>query len=269
MAVKSLAHHIRGKHIKVFCVNTTAVNYVNQMGGTKSTSCNDICQEIWEWCAENDAWITCSHIPGRGNCRRCISKVQWQTWMEVEDIFRELCEFFGVPSIDLFLSRLNKQVPHFCSWQPDSDAEHFNAFFISWSQFDSVYIFPPFVLIVKCLKKMCAEMARGWLIVPLWPSQPWMGTRLKMLINEPQLIMRRKDVLQQLSAAEDHPIMKHARLMVYLLSGNSYEQEAYRWQVWTSSWPPGEQQRRNSIDHMSTSGYNFVTKGTSIPWLPL
>ena len=29
LAVKLLAHHIRGKHIKVFCDNTTPVNYVN------------------------------------------------------------------------------------------------------------------------------------------------------------------------------------------------------------------------------------------------
>ena len=47
--------------------------------------------------------------------------------------------------------------------------------------------------------------------------------------------------------------------MACLLSSNSYEQEAYQQQVWTSSWPPGDQQWRNSIDHMSTRGYNFVT----------
>ena len=122
-------------------------------------------------------------------------------WKLNEDIFRELCEIFGVPNIYLFASRLNKQVSHFCSWQPDPDAEHFDAFSISWSQFDLAYIFPSFALIARCLQKMCAEMARGWLIVPMWPSQPWMGTLLKMLINKPQLIMSRKDVLRQPSAA--------------------------------------------------------------------
>ena len=122
----------------------------------------------------------------------------------------------------LRISPLNpgSTVPRFCSWQPDPDAEHFDAFSISWSQIDLVYIFPSFALIARCLQKMCAEMARGWLIVLMWPSQPWIGILLKMLINEPWLIMR-KDVLRQLSAAEEHPIMKHTRLMACLLSSNS------------------------------------------------
>ena len=34
-------------------------------------------------------------------------------WKFNEDIFKELCGKFGVPSIDLFASRLDKQVPSF------------------------------------------------------------------------------------------------------------------------------------------------------------
>ena len=51
----------------MFCDNTTAIAYVNEMGGTKSLICNEICTEIWKWCLEIDAWITCSHIPGKDN----------------------------------------------------------------------------------------------------------------------------------------------------------------------------------------------------------
>ena len=46
-AVKSFAHLLKGKHIKVFCDSATAVAYVNQMGGTKSPACNDICRNLW------------------------------------------------------------------------------------------------------------------------------------------------------------------------------------------------------------------------------
>lgn len=136
LAIKSFAHQIKGKHIKVLCDNTTAVNCVNQMGSTKSTSCNDISREIWEWCAENNAWITCSHIPGKGNILADAASQKFNDrheWKLNEDIFRELCGIFGTPSIDLFASRLNKQVPRFCSWQPDPDAEHSDAFSICWS----------------------------------------------------------------------------------------------------------------------------------------
>ncbi|XP_045101334.1 uncharacterized protein LOC123498236 [Portunus trituberculatus] len=201
------------------------------MGGTKSLSCNDICWDLWGWCAENNVWITCPHIPGSDNSMADAASRQFNDrheWKLNVGIFRELCNIFSVPSIDLFASRLNNQVPRFCSWHPNPEAEHFDAFSITWSQFPLVYIFPPFALIARCLQKMHAEMARGWLIVPLWLSQPWMGTPLlKMLIREPRLIMWRKDILRHPSSEEEHPVMKHTRLMAYLLSDTFHRGVAY------------------------------------------
>ncbi|XP_076058479.1 uncharacterized protein LOC143035496 [Oratosquilla oratoria] len=47
LTLKSFANEVRGKHIKVFCDNTTAVNYINEMGGTKSVACNNVSSDIW------------------------------------------------------------------------------------------------------------------------------------------------------------------------------------------------------------------------------
>lgn len=46
--------------------------------------------------------------------------------------------------------------------------------------------------------------------------------------------------------------------MACLLSGNSYDQEAFRGQVRTLSWHPGDTQLRDNIEHMSPDGYSFV-----------
>ena len=57
----------------------------------------------------NDVWLTCSHIPGNVNylmdamSRKFNDRHEWKL---DENIFNELCEIFGVPSIDLFTSRL-------------------------------------------------------------------------------------------------------------------------------------------------------------------
>lgn len=83
-----------------------------------------------------------------------------QEWKLNEAIFKELCCVFGVPNTDLLASRLNKQVPPFCSWQPDPEAEHFDAFSINCSHFELVNIFPPFALIARGLKK-CVWRRRG------------------------------------------------------------------------------------------------------------
>lgn len=160
-------------------------------------------------------------------------------WKLNELIFQDLCHIFGTPSIDLFASRLNKQVAYFCSWKPDPEAAYFDAFSIKWMIFDLCYIFPPFSLITRCLQKTRAERAKGWMVVPLWLSQPWMGMILRMLVDHSRIIMRRKDVLTHPSSAEMHPIMKHTRLMACLLSGRHSENGAYLQRVQTSSWPPG------------------------------
>lgn len=174
-----------------------------------------ISTSIWEWCVANNAWVTCSHIPGKENVMADIASRRVNDrhkWKLNELIFQDLCHIFGTPSIDLFASRLNKQVAYFCSWKPDPEAAYFDAFSITWTIFDLCHTFPPFSLITRCLQKMRAERAKGWMVVPLWPSQPWMGMILRMLVDHPHIIMRRKDVLTHPSSVEMHPIMKHSDL---------------------------------------------------------
>ncbi|XP_045139142.1 uncharacterized protein LOC123520690 [Portunus trituberculatus] len=114
-SMQAFAHELEGRHISFFCDNTTAINYVNEMGGTKSKSCNDASSQIWDWCLEHKSWITCSHIPGKvADLAFCTSNDRHE-WKFNPHIFTTLCNVFGTPSIDLFASRLNKQVTTFCS----------------------------------------------------------------------------------------------------------------------------------------------------------
>ncbi|XP_063886264.1 uncharacterized protein LOC135114296 isoform X2 [Scylla paramamosain] len=76
-------------------------------------------------------------------------------------------------------------------------------------------------MLSRCLQKLREERTRGWIILPLWPSQPW------MLVDDPRVIQRRKNVLMHPSTAEEHPIMKHTNLMACQLSGNNLENVAY------------------------------------------
>ncbi|XP_076035569.1 uncharacterized protein LOC143021750 [Oratosquilla oratoria] len=188
------------------------------------------------------------------------------SWMR--NFLKKLSIIFGTPNIDLFASRLNKQVPQLCSWRPDpeSNCDEFN---LNWATLGLIYIFPTFSLIARCLQKLRAEGARGWMIVPFWTSQPWMGALLRLLVEDPRIIMRRKKVLVWPLSMEEHPIMSHTRLMACLLSGKACENEAYLKKVRTLSWHHGNLELANNTDHISTGGHNFVIDGTSIPLLPL
>lgn len=103
----------------MFCDTVTAVHYVTVLGGMSSAVCNDICLQIWNWCGRHGAWLMCSHVPGAltlladGASRRFTDRYDR---LLNGDIFPVLCSEFGVPSIDLFASRLRDQVPRFCSW---------------------------------------------------------------------------------------------------------------------------------------------------------
>ena len=47
--------------------NNTAVAYINNMGEVRSNLCYDIGFDIWQWAAEQQLWISATHIPGPKN----------------------------------------------------------------------------------------------------------------------------------------------------------------------------------------------------------
>ena len=172
--LKSLCKE-KSQHVKVMTDNTTALAYVKHMGGVRSLECNDIAHEIWLWCEQKSIWITIAHIPGVQNVvadyksRHFSDNVEWK---QNPLLFYRICVCFGEPQIDLFASRLNRQVQTFVSWYPDPDAVAVDAFTIAWTN-SFFYAFPHFSCIARCITKILKEGARGILVVPWWPTQPW------------------------------------------------------------------------------------------------
>ncbi|CAG2245706.1 unnamed protein product [Mytilus edulis] len=66
-AVQSFREKIKHNHVKVLTDNTTAVAYINNIGGSKSLDCNEISRSLWLLCIENGIWLSCTHIPGKLN----------------------------------------------------------------------------------------------------------------------------------------------------------------------------------------------------------
>jgi len=51
LGLRSLCSEVSNKHIRVQSDNTlTTVVYINAMGGIRSTDCNDMALQIWQWC---------------------------------------------------------------------------------------------------------------------------------------------------------------------------------------------------------------------------
>jgi ribonuclease HI len=66
-ALQAFHDLVKNTHIKILTDNSTAVSYINNMGGVKSDDCNLISKKIWIWCIKHNIWISCSHIAGKKN----------------------------------------------------------------------------------------------------------------------------------------------------------------------------------------------------------
>ena len=76
LTVKSYRRSWLGKKdIKVKSNNTTAITYINNMGGGVSASekCNELAKHLQYFCIQQNIWISAIHIPGKD--RRTLQQV--------------------------------------------------------------------------------------------------------------------------------------------------------------------------------------------------
>ena len=56
-------------------------------------------------------------------------------WMLDPHVFNNIMSHFQFqPEVDLFATRVNKQINQFVSYGPDPDSTHVNAFTLDWSE---------------------------------------------------------------------------------------------------------------------------------------
>ena len=58
MALRAYCAEHTHIHVKLDTDNITAIAYIHHMGGTKSANCNELANEMWEWCIERRIWVT-------------------------------------------------------------------------------------------------------------------------------------------------------------------------------------------------------------------
>lgn len=218
-ALKIFAAQLKDCEILLRIDNTTAIAYINKMGGVQYTYLNDLARAIWQWCEHRDIYVTASYVSSKDNfeadseSRVKKTETEWQLADYAYDtIIREL----GQPEIDLFASRLNKKCKLFISWKPDPEAYRVDAFTCPWERY-FFYAFPPFCLILKTLNKIIQDKAEGIVVVPLWPSQPWYPIFKKLLKSRLVSFKPSKKLLSS-PFSNHHPLHDQLTLVAGILS---------------------------------------------------
>lgn len=266
-ALQSLSDKIMNKHVQILSDSSTAVCYVNNMGGVRSPACNDVSRKIWLLCMEKNAWVSCAHIPGKLNAadepsRRFNDQLEWEL---DTDVYMRICSIWGKPTIDLFASRLNKKENCFCSWKPDPCAAFIDAFSINWSEYDC-YIFPPFSLISRCIRKIQSDGTRATILVPLFTTQVWYPMLLKILVDRPVILPKTEKILSLPHKDGAHPLAKRMVMIACRVSGIHSEQEDFQNSLSEYSWHHGEHQLNRDTKRIYQDGFHSVVNGKLIPY---
>ena len=270
-ALRSLCTDLKNVHIRVQSDNVTTVCYINSMGGSKARECNSIAKRIWLWCLDRNIWISAAHIPGTSNivADNCSRSFNDSTeWKLDPKVFGKINEIWGPFDLDMFASRLNKQIEAYASWKPDPFATFIDAFSVPWSGI-YLYAFPPFSMIGHCIQKLQQDMAEAVMIVPVWPTQSWFSKLLEMLVDVPRNLPCRQNLLTLPHSTKTHPLWKKMKLMICRVSGESSKPSEFRRKYGKSSESRGEARRGPSIQWPLRDGKCFVVKGVLIQLVPL
>ena len=191
----------RGSVVALQGDNSTALAYIRNQGGTRSSSCLLEARKILLWAEERDILLLPRFVPGELNVRADAlsreSQVLQSEWVLHPDICRALWRLWGAPLVDLFASSKNNRLPNFCSPLPEAEAWGTDAFLQDWAGLD-LYAYPPTKVLGRVLQKFRqSPRCRLTLIAPGWTKQAWFPDVLDLLVDHPRRLPVRRNLLRQ------------------------------------------------------------------------
>ncbi|XP_038072759.1 uncharacterized protein LOC119741137 [Patiria miniata] len=266
-ALKHFQSDVRGQAVLVRCDNATVLAYINHQGGTRS---GHLCALTWDltlWCIHHGIALSAVHIPGEENVtadalsRGWIATTEWSLLPQVaQSIFR----LIDRPHVDLFASRMNNQLPIYCTRGPDPNAWQTDALSVRWDSL-LAYAFPPISLVSRVLTKIEQEDCGILLIALFWPRQPWFPWLVRLLVHRPVILPRRADLLYQPSSGISHQAPGDLHLTCWVLSRDPSAQQAFRDELQQLQPSPAEPQP----ERCTIADYAFSLNGVDgNPFIP-
>lgn len=169
--LEQLASNLQNCQILIRCDNTTAISYINKMGGSRYLQYYTLAHEIWTWAQSRHNFLIASYIPSKENTTAdTLSRLPNPDteWSLSDSAFQRIIKLFGMPQIDLFASSWNAKCQSYISRFPEKQAVLIDSFTSNWCQW-FFYAFPPFSLALRTLVKIKNDKAEGILVVPNWP----------------------------------------------------------------------------------------------------
>ena len=257
LTLQSFCKDKQNLHVRIYMDNTTSCSYILKYGG-KVPELDAMAREIWFWCLERNIHLSAGHVAGVENCeadeesRTINDDTEWALQQKVFDEIKNLHPYL---SVDLFASRLNHKLEKYVTRRADPNAMAIDAFSFVWKN-DYFFIFPPFSLIGRILRKIEEDEADAIIVAPVWRTQSWWPCLLSLISAECHQITRtNKTLYLPHKPGKVHPI-RTMRLGIFPISGKHSKVEAYHKKLANSFWAHGGNPPKNNITPTSISGYH-------------
>ena len=189
--------------IKVKTDSIVAFAYINRMGGRIPQLCR-ITERLHKFALERNLRVVAEWLPGVENrAADQLSRIQkdYSDKQLHPQLFKQIQQQFGKLEIDLFASKANAQVSRYVSRRAEEEAWYTDAFSRPLPKGLKIFANPPFVMMGRFLAKVKRERAQAVVVAPVWTSQPWWPVLVEMMVGQPMMLERRRDMY----LLPDHP----------------------------------------------------------------
>ena len=143
LALRDFKDQCQNQTVLVATDNSTVVAYINKQGGTHSAEMCALLWKIMTWCHHYHITLKARHIPGCLNVMADLlsrsNQVQSTERSLHPQVFKQICQKWFTPRVDLFATHLNHKLPLYVSPIPDPRAWDIDALNINWTNLTASY----------------------------------------------------------------------------------------------------------------------------------
>ena len=234
LALRDFKNQCQNQTVLVATDNSTVVAYINKQGGTHSAEMCALLWKIMTWCHHYHITLKARHIPGCLNVMADLSRsnqVQSTEWSLHPQVFKQICQKWFTPHVDLFATHLNHKLPLYVSPIPDPRAWDIDALNINWTNL-TAYAYPPTALLHKVIQKVKQCHCLIIVIAPGWPGMPWFWDLVQLSTEIPLQLPVSTTLLKQSHKYVFHNNPQQLNLHAWCLGADNSKNKAslWRWQ---------------------------------------
>ena len=231
LALQSFKEQFQNQTVLVAMDNSTVVAYINKQGGSHSAEMCALLWKIMTWCHHYHITFKGRHIPGCLNVMADLlsrsNQVQSTEW------FKQICQKWFTPHVDLFATHLNHKLPLCVSPVPNPKAWDIDALNINWMGL-TAYTYLPTALLHRVIQRIRQSSCLIIVIAPGWPGMPWFWDLVQLSTEIPLQLPVSTTLLKQSHNYVNyvfHSNPQHLNLHAWSLGVDSSQNKAlWKWQ---------------------------------------